>query len=147
VRVRKLIVFMMAVVLVSGSAPVRSLRAQDQAASLAQKAAEEWLAVLDAGKYSESWDQAAQMLKSTVSRKDWISTMKEKRAPLGRVASRKLAKADALKNMPGLPPGQYFGLQFQSSFEKLPASVEVVVPTLEKDGKWRVSEYVVQKAP
>ena len=29
----------------------------------------------------------------------------------------------------------------------MPNATEVVVPTLEKDGKWRVSEYVVQKTP
>lgn len=144
---RRLRVFMIAAVLAASFAAVRGLRAEDQPATQAQKAAEQWLALVDAGKYGESWDEAAQMLKTTVSRKDWVSTVKEKRAALGKVASRKLTKTDALKNIPGLPPGEYFGLQFRSSFEKLPAATEVVVPTLEKDGKWRVSEYVVQKSP
>jgi Protein of unknown function (DUF4019) len=145
--VRRLTVFMIAAVLAPGFASVRGLRAQDQSVTQAQKAAEQWLALVDAGKYGESWDEAARMLKDTVSRKDWISTVKEKRAPLGKIVSRKLSKADSLKNIPGLPPGEYFGLQFLSSFEKLSSAMEVVVPTLEKDGKWRVSEYVVQKTP
>jgi Protein of unknown function (DUF4019) len=148
--VRRLIVFvifMLLAVLAPGPAWVRNLRAQDPPATQARKAAEQWLALVDAGKYGESWDEGARMLKDTVSRKDWISTVKEKRGPLGKVVSRKLSKADSLKNIPGLPPGEYFGLQFKSSFAKLPAATEVVVPTLEKDGKWRVSEYVVQKTP
>lgn len=143
---RRLIVFMVAGAFVCGGASVRSVRAEAPQAQ-AQKAAEEWLALVDAGNYGESWDQAAQMLKASISRKDWISSVKEKRASLGKLVSRTLAKADSLKNMPGLPPGEYFGLQFRSSFANMPNATEVVVPTLEKDGKWRVSEYVVQKTP
>jgi len=145
--VRRLIVFVIVAVLAAVAAPVRVLRASDQPAAVAQKAAEQWLALVDAGKYGESWDQAAQMLKTTVSRKDWPSTISEKRASFGKVTSRKLASAHELKNIPGLPPGEYFAVQFRSSFEKLPAATEVVIPTLEKDGKWRVSQYVVQRAP
>lgn len=144
---RRLIIFIFAAVLVPGPASVRSLRAQGQPATQAQKAAEQWLALVDAGKYGESWDEAAQMFKSSVSRKDWISTVKEKRGPLGKVVSRKLTKADALKNIPGLPPGEYIGMQYLTSFEKSKATAEAVVPVLEKDGKWRVSEYAVQKTP
>ena len=144
---RRLIVFVIVAVLAAVAAPVRVLRAADQPAAVAQKAAEQWLALVDAGKYGESWDEAAQMFKSAVSRKDFLSTTRETRASFGKVASRKLASAHELKNIPGLPPGEYFGLQFRSSFEKLPAATEVVIPTLEKDGKWRVAHYVVQKAP
>ena len=144
---RRLIVFVIVAVLAAVAAPVRVLRAADQPAAVAQKAAEQWLALVDAGKYGESWDEAAQMFKSAVSRKDFLSTTRETRASFGQVASRKLASAHELKNIPGLPPGEYFAVQFRSSFEKLPAATEVVIPTLEKDGKWRVSQYVVQRAP
>ena len=144
---RRLIVFVIVAVLAAVAAPVRVLRAADQPAAVAQKAAEQWLALVDAGKYGESWDEAAQMFKSAVSRKDFLSTTRETRASFGKVASRKLASAHELKNIPGLPPGEYFAVQFRSSFEKLPAATEVVIPTLEKDGKWRVSQYVVQRAP
>jgi hypothetical protein len=145
--VRRCLIFMVAAVLVAGAASVRSLRAQGQPETQAKKAAEEWLALVDAGKSGESWDEAAQMFKTTVSRKDWLSTLKETRASFGKVTSRKLASAHELKNIPGLPPGEYFGLQFRSSFVKLAAATEVVIPTLEKDGKWRVAHYVVQRAP
>ena len=144
---RRLMIFAVGAALVAGPRWGPDLRAQAQPAAEAQKATEDWLALVDAGKYGESWDAGAQMLKDSVSRKDWISNIKEKRAALGKLVSRKLTKTDSLKNMPGLPPGDYFGLQFKSSFEKLQGATEVVVPTREKDGKWRVSEYVVQKLP
>jgi len=112
----------------------------------AQQATEQWLALVDAGKYAESWDAAAPILKNTSGRKDWIAYLKDKRERLGKVVSRKLLKAEALKNVPGLPPGQFVGMQYRTSFEKLKNGVEVVVPVLDQDGKWRVSEYVVQPA-
>jgi hypothetical protein len=120
--------------------------AQTQANTAAQLAAEHWLALVDAGKYGESWDEAAPILKNSNGRKDWMAYLKEKREHLGKVASRKLLKADPLKNVPGMPQGQFLGMQYRTSFEKLKSAVEVVVPVLDKDGQWRVSEYIVQPA-
>jgi Protein of unknown function (DUF4019) len=124
----------------------KSAPAQAGTDAAAQQATERWLALVDAGKYGESWDQAAPILKNSSSRKDWMAYLKEKREHLGRVLSRKLLKADPLKNVPGLPPGQFVGMQYRTTFEKLKNAVEVVVPVLDKDGQWRVSEYVVQPA-
>jgi hypothetical protein len=125
---------------------VHSARAQSSARAAAQQATEQWLTLVDAGKYGESWDAAAPILKNNSGRKDWIAYLKDKRQRLGKVASRKLLKADPLKNVPGLPPGRFVGMQYLTSFEKLKNGVEVVVPVLDQDGKWRVSEYVVQPA-
>jgi len=126
--------------------PAKSVPAQTGSNTAAQQATEQWLALVDAGKYGESWDEAAPMLKDSIERKDWMANLKSKREHFGKVVSRKLLKADPLKNVPGLPPGQFVGMQYQTSFEKLKAAVEVVIPVLDKDGKWRVSEYVVQPA-
>ena len=127
----------------------QSADAQNSAAqkAAAQKAAEQWLALVDAGKYGESWDQSAEVFKKALSRKDWQATLKEKLPPLGRLESRKLIKADTLRNVPGLPPGQYIGMQFATSFAKSKSTAEVVVAVLEKDGQWRVLQYAVQPTP
>ena len=124
----------------------KSARAQAAGVAAAQQATDHWLALVDAGKYGESWDEAAPILKDSTSRKDWTAYLKDKREHLGRMLSRKLLKADPLKNVPGLPSGQFIGMQYRTSFEKLKSAVEVVVPVLDKDGQWRVSEYVVQPA-
>jgi hypothetical protein len=129
-----------------GVAAATPALAQGNPNAAAQQATEQWLALVDAGKYGESWDEAAAMLKDGISRKDWVANLKSKREHFGKVVSRKLLRADPLKNVPGLPPGQFVGLQYRTSFEKLLAAAEVVVPVLDKDGKWRVSEYVVQPA-
>lgn len=124
---------------------IKSAQAQGSP-DAAQQATERWLALVDAGKYGESWDEGAPILKNSTSRKDWIAYLKGKREHLGKVVSRKLLKADPLKNVPNLPPGQFVGMQYRTSFEKLKSAVEVAVPLLDKDGQWRVSEYIVQPA-
>ncbi|HEY6292086.1 MAG TPA: DUF4019 domain-containing protein [Terriglobia bacterium] len=131
--------------LVLGLAAAAGTYAQDTPQALAQKASEEWLALVDAGKYGESWDAAAQAFQKAVSRKDWESKVKAARAPLGKVVSRKLTKSDLMKNPPNAPPGEYVGLQYQSSFEHLKSAGETVVPILGQDGKWRVSHYNIRK--
>jgi len=149
----RLIRLTLGVVLLAGSAlsleAGQPARAQTPAGAnaAAQQAAERWLALVDAGKYAESWDEAAPILKNSNSRKDWMGYLKSKREHLGKVVSRKLLKAEPLKNVPGMPTGQFIGMQYRTSFEKLKAAVEVVVPVQDKDGQWRVSEYVVQPAP
>jgi Protein of unknown function (DUF4019) len=149
----KLAVFPLAIalalgVLSPGAAQVPApAQAQDGPVALAQAAAEQWLALVDAGKYGESWDEAAQAFKDAVTRKDWEQSVKGARGPLGKVLSRKLAKSDYLKNPPNAPPGEYVGMQFNSSFANLKSASETVVPMLDKDGKWRVSGYYVHVNP
>ena len=120
---------------------------QETPRALAQKASEHWLALVDAGKYGESWDAAARAFKDALSRQAWINQVEAARKPLGKLVSRKLAKSNYMKNPPGAPPGEYVAIEYQSSFENLKSATETVVPTLDKDGKWRVSGYFVKKTP
>lgn len=119
---------------------------QDNPELQAQKAGEAWLALVDAGKYGESWDAASQSFKSAVTRTAWIKQVSAARKPVGKLISRKLTKSDLIKDPPNSPPGQYAGIQYKSSFQNLNSAVETVVPMLDKDGKWRVSGYIVKKA-
>lgn len=143
----KLAVFPLAAALALGASPTSPVQAQDKAVALAQAAAEQWLALVDAGKYGESWDQAAQAFKDAVTRKDWERNVKDARGPLGKVLSRKLRKSDYLKNPPNAPPGEYVGMLYDTSFANRKSTTETVVPMLDKDGKWRVSGYYVQANP
>ena len=119
-------------------------KGRDTSQALAQKAAEEWLALLDAGKYGESWDSADQGFKQTVTREAWANQLKS-RAALGKLVSRKLAKSDLLTNPSFGPPGEYVAIRYENSFENLKSAVELVIPKLNKDGSWRVSNYLIRK--
>jgi hypothetical protein len=121
-------------------------QAYGQDTAEAQKVANQWLALVDSGKYGESWDQAAQSFKAAVSRAEWIRKVTAARKPLGALNSRKLTKSDLIKDPPNSPPGEYVGILYHSSFHNLNSAVETVVPMLDKDGKWRVSGYIVKKA-
>ena len=142
----KLAVFPLAAALALGASSSRAVRAQDKPIALAQAAAEQWLALVDAGKYGESWDEAAQAFRDAVTRKDWERNVKNARDPLGKVLSRKLEKSDYMKNPPDAPPGEYVGMLYDTSFTNRKSTTETIVPMLDKDGKWRVSGYYVQAA-
>ncbi len=111
---------------------------------LAKQPAESWLALVDAGKYADSYRDAAESFKQRVSKGQWESTAKAVRAPLGSLQSRKLKSITYKTSLPGAPDGQYVVLQYDSLFEHKQSAVETVTPMLDKDGTWRVSGYFIK---
>ncbi len=121
------------------------LRAADsEAVSKAKAAATAWLALTDAGKFGESWDQASSLFRGSISRIDWSKQIAAVRPPLGAVKSRTLRSASYTRNLPGAPDGEYVVIQFDTAFEKKSSAVETVTPQREKDGSWRVSGYYIR---
>jgi hypothetical protein len=109
--------------------------------SAAQKSAEEWLALVDAGSFAESWKTAAEYFQTAVSQDQWEHTIVTVRKSLGDMVSRKFQSAQYTKSVPGAPDGEYVILQFDTSFANKKESVETVTPMLDPDGKWKVSGY------
>jgi hypothetical protein len=109
----------------------------------AQKAAEKWLALTDAGKSAESWEIAAGYFKKAVPKDKWEASLAAVRKPLGELVTRKLKSAKYAKTLPGAPDGEYVVLKFDTSFANKKVAVETVTPMLDKDGKWRVSGYFI----
>jgi hypothetical protein len=128
--------------LLLGVCPV--VQAQQKPEQLAQQSAEPWLALVDSGKYGESWEQAAQFFKAALTKEQWQSALRASRRPLGKVLTRNLKSATFTKTLPGAPDGEYVVIQYESSFEHKQAAVETVTPMLDKDGQWRVSGYYVK---
>ena len=110
----------------------------------AQKSAQQWLALIDAGKFGESWETAAPYFKAAVFRNLWEYSMDTLRKPLGDLVSRKLKSATYTKSLPGAPDGEYVVLQFDTSFANKKEAVETLTPMLDKDGKWKVSGYYIK---
>lgn len=121
-----------------------SALAQLKPEQLAQQSADAWLAVIDSGKYADSWAQAADAFKTVVTKDQWLAAMNTNRDPLGKLISRKLKSANYTKSLPGAPAGEYVVLQYETSFEHMPSAIETVTPMLDKDGKWRVSGYYIK---
>ena len=110
----------------------------------AQKAAEQWLALIDAGKFADSWETTAAYFKKAVSKEKWQSALGAFRQPLGDRVARKLKSAKYAKSLPGAPDGEYVVLQFETSFANKKEAVETVTPMLDPDGQWRVSGYFIK---
>lgn len=56
-------------------------QAQQKPEEAAQKSAEAWLALADAGKYPETWDEAAALFKKAVTKDQWLSATYTKTLP------------------------------------------------------------------
>jgi len=110
----------------------------------ARGAATDWLKLVDSGNYSQSWDEAAGVMKTSVAKEQWQEILNQNRAPLGTLVSRKLTSAEFTENLPGAPAGQYVVLTYASSFEHKSSAIETAAPTLDKDGRWRISVYYIK---
>jgi hypothetical protein len=119
-------------------------QAQQKPEQLAQQSAESWLALVDAGKYANSWQETASLFKAHVSKEQWQTMMQASRDPLGKMISRKLKSATYAKTLPGVPDGDYVVIQYDSIFEHKQSAVETITPMLDKDGQWRVSGYFIK---
>ena len=121
-----------------------AVQAQQKAEELAQQSSDTWLALVDSGKYVDSWQEASQIFKAAVTKEQWQNALRRSRDPLGKMLSRKLKSATYKTTLPGAPDGEYVVIQYESSFEHKQSAVETVTPTLDKDGRWRISGYYIK---
>jgi len=110
----------------------------------AVSSAEQWLKLVDGGKYGASWDAAAALLRKAVAKDAFVKNLQAAQKPLGKVKSRKMMSAKFETSMPGAPDGQYVVIQFQAVFENKKQALETVTPMKCEDGKWRVSGYYIK---
>ena len=121
-----------------------ALQANEVAEKTAITAYGAWLSWVDEGNYAESWNQAAGLFKTAVTKEQWQNTVKAVRVPLGKVMVRKLKSKQYTKTLPGAPDGEYVVIQYETMSEKKQSAIEMVTPLLDKDGKWRVSGYYIK---
>lgn len=107
-------------------------------------AASAWLALIDDEKYRESWEQAASLFRSRISRDRWVDAVRSAQARFGKIRSRSFMEAAYEAELPGAPDGQYVVIRYRAAFEHKEHAVETVTPTLDQDGIWRVSGYFIQ---
>jgi hypothetical protein len=107
-------------------------------------ATQEWLALIDAGHYAQSWQESATYFRNAVAKKQWEQLMKASRQPLGSLISRQVKSATYETSLPGAPDGEYVVIQFKTSYENKKSSVETVTPMYEKNRGWRVSGYFIK---
>ena len=101
---------------------------------------EVWLGLLDDGQFDKSWDNAASIVRKTVTREQWVNVLSQHRPALGKVVSRVLKDTRASTSLPGAPNGQYVTAQYDTTFEHK-KGVETITSMLDESGEWKVAGY------
>ena len=135
----------LSLVLLLGLVCLGGVRAEDAPEKAAQKAAESWMPLWDSGKYDESYDQLAEHTKQKVPKRQWFVYWTAVRKPLGKLKSRKLVKAEYIESLPGVPDQNGATLRYESSFENQASVIETFGMMREKDGTWRVANYITNQ--
>lgn len=117
---------------------------EETAQRAAQDGAKTWLALVDSGQFDASWDAAATLFKSSVTKEQWNSSLQGARQPLGEVNARELKGSEYKTQLPGAPDGKYVVVYYESSFAQKQGAKESVTLMQEPDASWKVAGYFIQ---
>lgn len=123
-------------------APAESPHAAQERA--AHASADAWLALIDQKQYDQSWDAAAPLFQSSVTKDKWGNAVAAARGPLGEVSSRKFHATEYKTSVPGAPDGQYVVAYYDTSFAQKQSATESVTLMMSSDGLWKVAGYFVR---
>ena len=112
------------------TAPPRAAEASDGAV---EAAARRWLALVDAGRWDDSWAATATSFRSLNTSATWAAASEKVRTPLGAMRSRTFLDHRSLP----APPHGYEVVRFRTDFANRQGVVETV--SLDREaGEWRV---------
>lgn len=107
-----------------------------QAQAQIVSSARDWLAIVDAGRWEESWRATGESFRSLNTVEAWARASEQGRVPLGAVVSR----ANLSQESVPAPPHGYEMVKFRTSFANRTNAVETL--TLVREGQaWRVVGY------
>jgi len=113
---------------------------------LATQIAEQWLALLDQGKFADTWTYASKYFQANMPQDKWVQVLTSAQQQLGKAANRKMTGREARENIPGAPAGQYILVGYATDFEKKPGLLETVT-FIGEDGTWKVVGYSASPKP
>jgi hypothetical protein len=109
-------------------------------------AATQFLELIDAGQYEQSWQVSAAYLKNDIPVDEWVKRLSAVRSVAGKVFERK-QKSSIYTNeeevQKGVPAGEYMVYSFALKFQAKNNITETVTVMLEKDNIWRVAGYFI----
>ncbi|MDY0212872.1 MAG: DUF4019 domain-containing protein [Desulfuromonadaceae bacterium] len=124
--------------------PFTSYADQSRKVAAATSAAENFLQLVDAGRYPESWDVTSEYFKTQISKEQWVKQLENFIPTLGNLLNREIEDTEYTKSLSNAPEGEYVVIQFSTSFEHKNNALETVTPMLESDGEWRVTGYYIR---
>jgi len=124
--------------------PLYSQSPDDDKVDQALPVAVEFLALIDGGKYAESWQSSASLMQEKVTQKDWIDKLDKARNLTGSLIQRIQKSASYSTVAKDSPEGEYIMLIYQTDFQAAKDVSEYV--TVMRDGdSWKVAGYFMQQ--
>ncbi|HEX4521941.1 MAG TPA: DUF4019 domain-containing protein [Casimicrobiaceae bacterium] len=103
-----------------------------------------WLALIDHGKFAESWTEAAAVLQEAITQKEWSADLAGRQQKLGRTIMRERKAESYSKTLRGAPTGDYVTVTYLTKFEKTPLVEETLAVARDAIGQWHVAGYDIQ---
>ena len=123
--------------------PLLSDRPKTEKATQATIVAMEFLHLIDAEKYAESWHVTAALMQEKVSQEEWIERLTRARALTGDLVERTEKSVSYSTTAKDSPEGEYVLLTFATRYRRAEQVAEYVTVML-ADGRWQVAGYFVQ---
>lgn len=123
--------------------PMLSEKPDTEKAEKATAVALEFLQLVDADKYAESWQMSAGLMKDRVSEKDWVEKLTKARSLSGAMVERTEKDTSYSTSAKDSPEGEYIALTFTSRYQRADGVSEYVTVMLD-DGHWKVAGYFIQ---
>jgi hypothetical protein len=114
-----------------------------QPSSPAVAEARQWAALIDQGRYPDSWTRGGTILKAQVTAAALQAAIEPVRKALGAVVSRTLKSETPTSSLPGAPPGDYDLIQFDTAFTGKTGAIETIVLAHEPSG-WKVDGWAIR---
>ncbi len=103
----------------------------------------QWLALLDHGKYADSYAEGSAIFRARISERSWESKAQIFRDAVGTIVWRDVEAVSSISDPPLLPTGQYAVVHYKSRFSDKKEYQESVILVLE-NGLWRVAIYDIK---
>lgn len=123
--------------------PLLSERPATEKAAQATIVAMDFLHLIDAGKYTESWQITAAMMQEKVSQEEWVERLTRTRAQTGELVERTEKSVSYSTTAQDSPDGEYLLLTFETKFQRAENIAEYVTVMLEDD-RWLVAGYFIK---
>ena len=124
--------------------PLYNQKPDEQKAKAATVAVNQFLQLVDADQFAESYQIAASMLKDKVSEQQWVDQLSKTRAVAGNRIERTQKSMSYSATAKDSPDGEYILIIFEVAFQKKPKATETVTLMLDRDSTWRVAGYFIQ---
>ena len=95
-----------------------------------------WLQLVDAGDYAQAHEEEPARLRASTTEAQFIRSMEGRRAPFGRVLSRKFIGAAFTRKLTGSPDGRYESIPFRRLEHKALAAERVILTHEARQWRW-----------